>query len=250
MSFKTDVFADYVRARKDGGKATWPRVLIGLMRFTGFRVVFLYRMGHGARRRGFGIFHKTIERILGAFCRVEISTAAEFGPGLLLPHPREVMIGNRVKFGANATIYQAVNIGGVGAKSKPDGQTQPHGGDDALIGAGARLIGPITLGDRVRIGVNAVINKDLPDDSVVVGNPMRIVRVGDRSVSLFEQDDELGRTLRGLDERLRVLEEAAHRAVPADEQGHSGLPAVPETDEASTGDVPSPDELSGGAPQR
>jgi serine O-acetyltransferase len=205
MSFKADVFADYEAARRNEVRANWLRVLVGFLQYTGFRGMLLYRIGHWARRRRLRAVYRLVERALQIFCRLNISTGAEIGGGLALPHPRTIIIGDLSKVGKRGCILQGVTLGGAGRK-RPDGQSQPHVGDDVLIGAGAALVGPIQVGNRVRVGANAVVTRDLPDDCTVVGNPMRIVRIGDRRLGLLEQDDELGRTLRDLARRVAALE--------------------------------------------
>jgi serine O-acetyltransferase len=225
MSFKADVFADYEAARRNEVRANWVRVLVGFLQYAGFRGMLLYRIGNWARRRRLRAVYRLVERVLQIFCGLNISTGAEIGGGLALPHPRTIIIGDRSKVGRRGCILQGVTLGGSGRK-KPDGQSQPHIGDDVLIGAGAVLVGPIQVGNRVRVGANAVVTRDLPDDCTVVGNPMRIVRIGDRRVGLLEQDDELSHTLRDLARRVAALEahlyqlgqdgESANRAEFAD----------------------------------
>lgn len=82
------------------------------------------------------------------------------GPGLKLPHWGTIVVSPKARIGANATIHTSVNIGGA--------REAPTIGDDCYISPGAKLYGPITLGDRCRVGMNAIVNQDFPDDSTIV----------------------------------------------------------------------------------
>ncbi|MBN2446900.1 MAG: hypothetical protein JXO22_09250 [Phycisphaerae bacterium] len=205
MSFKDEVFADYEAACRHTARGTWLRVLVGFIQYSGFRAAVIYRIGHRARRRRVRIGYRLMERVLQIFCGLDISTGAEIGGGLFLPHPRSIIIGDTVVIGARAYILQGVTFGGSGRRGA-DGQSQPRVGDDVLIGAGAALIGPIVVGNGVKIGANAVVNKDVPDNSTAIGNPMQIVRIGEHRLGPLEQAGELARILGDLQRRVEAIE--------------------------------------------
>jgi serine O-acetyltransferase len=117
-----------------------------------------------------------------------------------------VIIGSKTRIGQRAYILQGVTLGGAGGKSRPDGSTQPHVGDDVLIGAGAKILGPVNVGSRVIIGANAVVADDLPDDCVAVGVPARIVRLKGRKVAPPELESELNDDLKKILARLEIVE--------------------------------------------
>jgi len=129
------------------------------------RAVIYYRLGQGlARRRLLPLAYWLESRAIRG-SGAEISPLAEIGPGMTLQHSVGIVIGPQVCIGRRAMIYQGVTLG--------DGSTpgQPHIGDDCLIGAGAAVLGGVTVGHRVVIGAHAVVTRDLPDDVVAVGSP-------------------------------------------------------------------------------
>jgi len=137
---------------------------------TGFRGVILHRIAHS-----FCPNSKTRFYIAYFFYRIftsiEISPRAQIGSGLFFPHPQCIVIGN-AKMGDNCTIYQGVTIGA----KLPFHKKYPKIGNDVYIGEGSTILGDITIGNNVTIGAKSMILDDIPDNSVVVGNPARIIR--------------------------------------------------------------------------
>ena len=103
---------------------------------------------------------------------MDIHPAAVLGPGLFIDHATGVVIGETAEVGADVTIYHGVTLGG---SSLDRGKRHPTIGDRVTIGAGAKVLGPITVGDDSRIGANAVVVKPVPPDSVVVGVPGQVI---------------------------------------------------------------------------
>jgi serine O-acetyltransferase len=204
MNIREEIFADYEAVTKHCRPATWPRVAAMFVRCVNFRAVSLYRLGHRAHRLGLKVFAYLLETwILGT--GAEISLEAEIGGGLYLAHLAGVVIGNKTKIGRNAYILQGVTLGGNCGRER-DGQTQPMLGDNVLIAAGAKVLGPVRIGNNVEIGANAVVLDDLPDESVAVGVPARVIRVGGRRVPLLDRDGEQSELLRDLVRRVESLE--------------------------------------------
>lgn len=100
-------------------------------------------------------------------CNSELMTDAPLGEGVRLPHPFGIIINRTASIGRNVTIFHQVTIGVNEHHGRPD--VAPTIGDNVFIGAGAKIIGPITVGNNVRIGANAVVTKDVPDNATVVG---------------------------------------------------------------------------------
>src|ERR1043165_7948711 len=110
-----------------------------------------------------------LNRLNGIFCNCYIGRGAEFGPGFVLVHADGVVINRLVRGGSNVYLEHQVTIGA-------DRGTWPVLGHDIFVGAGARILGPVTVGDGARIGANAVVVKDVPAYATVVGVPAKVVR--------------------------------------------------------------------------
>ena len=114
------------------------------------------------------IMFKTVEMMYGIHIRSDI----DIGPGLYIGHFGNIFVGGDTKIGANCNLSQEVTIGYAG---RGDDWGLPEIGDNVFIGPGAKIIGKIKIGDNVAIGANAVVTKDIPDNSVAVGIPARVV---------------------------------------------------------------------------
>ena len=134
----------------------------------GFRAVFCYRISNYLYKNNKGLYYpfKFFDLI---FNSIEISSTAEIGPGLLLPHNQCIVIGGG-KIGKNVSVFQGVTIG-----LKKNLNEYPTIGDDVQIGAGAKILGNIKIGDNSRIGANAVVLKDIPNDSIAAGIPAKVI---------------------------------------------------------------------------
>jgi serine O-acetyltransferase len=180
-------------------------MLVAFLRLPGFRAAVFYRYGHAAHRRGWRFIGSLMSRMIHWFCRADINTLAEIGEGLYMAHPDGIVVGELVRIGKRAYILHQVVLGGTTQKKRGD-QCHPCVGDDVYFGAGAKIIGPVRIGDRVVIGANAVVTGDLPSDCTAVGIPARIIRQQGRRVPLLEQSGELADLLRQALERLAKCE--------------------------------------------
>lgn len=157
-----------------------PAVGIVLL-FPGFQALAFYRIRKGlntrAKRRNVLwwpviIIELILARIIEIVTGIYIDVDAEIGTGLFMPHFGGIVIGEHVTIGRNCNIYQGVTLG-FGGRDPQSGF--PKVGDRALIGAGAKLIGPLTIGDDVAVGANAVVSRSFPDRAVVIGIPARAI---------------------------------------------------------------------------
>jgi len=149
-------------------------VLAVLLTYPGFHAVFLYRIAHSLYARRLTM----TARLLSLFARfltgVEIHPAATIGAGFFIDHGMGVVIGETTVVGEEVTLYQGVSLGGTG---KEKGQKRhPTLGSHVLVGAGAKILGNVTIGEGVRVGSNAVVLRSIPPHSTVVGIPGRVVR--------------------------------------------------------------------------
>lgn len=145
-----------------------------LLTYPGFHALFLHRLAHPIHRNGFRLF----ARILSAFSRwmtgIEIHPGATIGRGFFIDHGMGVVIGETTIIGSDVTLFQGVSLGGNG---KDRGHKRhPTLGNHVLVGAGAKILGDIRIGDGVRVGANAVVLRSVPSNCTVVGIPGRVVR--------------------------------------------------------------------------
>jgi serine O-acetyltransferase len=151
-------------------------------------------------------------RLLSNFVRmatgVEIHPAAQIGRGPFIDHGAGVVIGETAEIGDNVTLYQGVTLGGTGFAR---GKRHPTVGDNVVVGSGAKLLGPISVGSCAKIGANSVVIHDVPANSTVVGNPGHPVRVdGERpdgpDADWAHLPDPVADAIAGMAERIGELE--------------------------------------------
>lgn len=147
-------------------------VLESLLFENGYQAVVLHRLAHGFKSRGIPFFGPLFARLSLFLTGVDIAPAAVIGPGLLISHGTGLVIGDRVRIGRNAALLHGVTIGAPSGRRRDE---MPVLGDDVLVGAGSKLIGKITIGNRVAIGVNTVVTVDVPDDSKVTSSAGLVV---------------------------------------------------------------------------
>lgn len=147
-----------------------------------YRAIVRFRLSHLLCRRGW-LLRKPARLLYWANLKrgLDILPQARIGKGLKLPHPLGITIGGDAVIGRFALILSNVTIGARTGKVRvrPDGskQTMPQIGDFVSIGAGAVIVGPVTIGHHVQIGANAVVLSDVPDFATVVGVPARVVSI-------------------------------------------------------------------------
>lgn len=143
-------------------------VLYVIFLYPGFHALLFYRIAHFFNN----IKLKFIARLISQFARfltgIEIHPGAKIGKRLFIDHGMGIVIGETTTIGDNCTIYHGVTLGGTG---KDKFKRHPDLGNDVIVGCGAKVLGPIKIGNNVKIGANAVVLKDIPDDSTVVGVP-------------------------------------------------------------------------------
>ena len=144
-----------------------------------FLPVFLIRLAAAAWRhtlfKPFGLLLTWLNFLLFG---IECTPRCQIGPGLMLPHTSGTVIG-AVSIGTNATIFQGVTLGAREADLGFTAETRPEVGDNVIIGAGAKVLGGIKLGNGSQIGANAVVIENVPENGVAVGIPAKVVKVLD-----------------------------------------------------------------------
>lgn len=141
--------------------------------YPGLHAVLIYRFTHILYKMHLFVLARVISQIARSLTGIEIHPGAKIGKGLFIDHGMGVVIGETAEVGDNVTIYHGVTLGGTG---KDKGKRHPTIGNNVVIGAGAKILGPINVGNNVKVGANAVVLKDVPDNVTVVGIPAKIVR--------------------------------------------------------------------------
>jgi len=177
----------------------------------GVQALLAHRLASAAHRRGVPVVPRMIATAARTLTGVEIHPAARIGPGLFIDHGMGVVIGETAEIGADVTLYQGVTLGGTGFAT---GKRHPTVRDSVTIGSGAKLLGPITIGEGSKIGANTVVIHDVPPNSTVVGNPGHPVRIEGRRPVGPDADwvhlpDPIADAIKGLATRIEALERAA-----------------------------------------
>jgi len=160
-----------IRAAKERDPAR-PTALQVVFAYPGVHAIWGHRISHWLWNRGARLAARTFAELVRIFTGVEIHPGAILGCGLFIDHATGVVIGETAEVGDNVTMYHGVTLGGTGMAK---GKRHPTVGNRVTIGAGAKILGPITIGDDSRIGANAVVVKPVPPSSVVVGVPGQII---------------------------------------------------------------------------
>lgn len=151
-----------------------------LMTYPSLRALRSYRRANWFYRHGFFTIARMISQRARNKTGIEIHPGATIGKGLFIDHGMGVVIGETAVIGNNCLIYQGATLGGTG---KDKGKRHPTLGDNVLVGAGAKVLGPFKVGSNVKIAANAVVLNAIPDDCTAVGVPARIVKRKGEKVS-------------------------------------------------------------------
>lgn len=154
-----------------------------LLLYSGLHAMFAYRIAHRLYESEHYFAARMISQIARGATGIEIHPGATIGSGLFIDHGMGVVIGETTEIGNNCTLYQGVTLGGTG---KDLGKRHPTLGDNVLVGAGARVLGPINVGNGAKIASGAVVLKDVPDNSTAVGIPAKIVRRDGEKIELLD----------------------------------------------------------------
>jgi len=140
--------------------------------YPGFHALLLYRISHRLWLIRLKLVARMISHLARFFTGIEIHPGACIGSRVFIDHGMGVVIGETAEIGNDCTLYHGVTLGGV---SWNKGKRHPTLGDFVVVGAGAKILGPIMVGNGVRVGSNAVVVKDVPDNCTVVGIPGQII---------------------------------------------------------------------------
>ena len=185
-------------------RSVWEVVLT----YSGLHAIWAHRIAHALHKRRFYGLARIISQISRFFTGIEIHPGAKIGKRLFIDHGMGVVIGETCEIGDDVVLYQGVTLGGSG---KEKGKRHPTIGNNVVISSGAKVLGSFKVGDFSRIGANAVVLKEVPPFSTVVGIPGRVVRLNGQKVDKLDHTNipdpilELHRQV--TDELARLKEE-------------------------------------------
>ena len=179
-----------------------------LLTYGGVQAILGHRVSHALHEAGVPLIPRLLAYLTKTMTGIEIHPAARIGRGLFIDHGAGVVIGETAEVGDDVTMYQGVTLGGTGFAR---GKRHPTVGHEVMIGSGAKLLGPIDVGDRCKIGANSVVIHDVPPNSTVVGNPGHPVRVDGKKPDGPDADwvhlpDPIADALKQLSRRIAELE--------------------------------------------
>ncbi len=185
-----------------------PTTLEVIFAYPGVHAIWGHRISHWMWNRGARVAARTLAELTRILTGVDIHPGAHLGAGLFIDHATGVVIGETAEVGDDVTMYHGVTLGGSGADT---GKRHPTVGDRVIIGAGAKILGAIKLGDDSRIGANAVVVKPVPSSSVVIGVPGQVIsRHGRSSPDDSMMPDLVGVSLQSLLTRVSKLEASSN----------------------------------------
>jgi serine O-acetyltransferase len=204
----SEVRADVCAARDRDPAAQGVSTFEILSSWAGVQALLAHRAAHALMEGGVPVLPRAIAYLTRAVTGVEIHPAALIGREFFIDHGAGVVIGETAVIGDRVTLYQGVTLGGTGFQR---GKRHPTLGDNVTVGSGAKLLGPIDVGDGAKVGANTVVVEDVPPGATVVGNPGHPVRVEGKRVEGPDADwihlpDPIAEALKALSERMAELE--------------------------------------------
>lgn len=182
---------------------------------SGFHAIVFYRLAHFLHIHRYFLLARIISQLTRFFTGVEIHPGATIGAGFCIDHGSGVVIGETTLIGENVLIYQGVTLGGTG---KDKGKRHPTIEDGVMISAGAKVLGPFTVGKNSKIGAGSIVLKEVPPCSTVVGVPGRVVKICGERVDDLDQTlpDPIMDELNSLKARIAALEDKNGITTPED----------------------------------
>lgn len=155
-----------------------------MLLYPGYKAIRKYRRAHWFFERGMTFIARSISQSASRRTGIEIHPGAKIGKRFFIDHGTGTVIGETTVIGDDVTIYQGVTLGGTG---KDTGKRHPTIGNNVLIGAGAKVLGPVTVGDNSNIASGAVVLDNIPENSTAVGVPARVVKRNGKKIDELDQ---------------------------------------------------------------
>ncbi len=196
-------YLDSIKQRDPAAKSRLEVILC----YPGVHALFLHRIAHALNHNGLRLFARLVSELNRSLTGIEIHPGATIGKRFFVDHGMGVVIGETTEIGNDVTMYQNVTLGGTSMEKK---KRHPTIGNNVVIGAGAKILGNVWIGDGAKIGAGSVVVKDVPANTMVVGIPARPMQP-EKPRALIDLEhgdlpDPIAQVARGLLERIELLE--------------------------------------------
>jgi serine O-acetyltransferase len=233
----SEVRADVAAARDRDPAARGVSSFEILSSWAGVQALLAHRAAHALMEVGVPVAPRVIAYMTRAVTGIEIHPAAVIGNEFFIDHGAGVVIGETARIGNCVTLYQGVTLGGTGFQP---GKRHPTLGDNVTVGSGAKLLGPIAVGDGAKVGANTVVVEDVPPGATVVGNPGHTVKVEGKRVEGPDADwihlpDPIAEAIKALAERIADLERRLSELDGAEKSGGESPDIRPRSGRSSAG---------------
>jgi serine O-acetyltransferase len=232
-----EIRADVKAARERDPAAQGVSAFEILTSWAGVQALLAHRAAHALLDAGVPLLPRFIAYLTRAVTGIEIHPAARIGNEFFIDHGSGVVIGETAVIGNCVTLYQGVTLGGTGFQR---GKRHPTLGNNVTVGSGAKLLGPIAVGDGAKIGANTVVVEDVPPGATVVGNPGHPVKLEGKRVEGPDADwihlpDPIADAIKALSERLAEVEQRLAQLDGGNGPGEDGPEIKPRTGRSSAG---------------
>lgn len=183
MSYRSELI-DAILERDPAARSRVEVVLL----YPGFKAIMAHRRAQWFYRHNMPLIARLISERAKRRTGIEIHPGAKIGRGVMIDHGSGVVIGETAEIGDGCTIYQGATLGGTG---KDKGKRHPTLGKNVLVGAGAKVLGPFSVGDNARIAAGAVVLSEVPADATAVGVPAKVVRIAGQKISGCRELDQI-----------------------------------------------------------
>lgn len=201
------IFKEELKSTKEKDPAARNYFTIILI-YSGLHAIIAYRVTHLLWKAKLYFLARWLSQVARFFTGIEIHPGAQIGKGLFIDHGMGVVIGETSIIGNDVTLFQGVTLGGTG---KETGKRHPTLGDNIVVGAGAKILGNINIGSNSYIGANAVVLRDVPANSTVVGVPGHVTKQDGKKIDLMmdhiQASDPIMQHLKDIVKRLKTLED-------------------------------------------
>ena len=174
-----------------------------LLLYNGLHATIDYRIAHWLHTHKLRFLARFVSQWSKFWTGIEIHPGATIGRRFVIDHGTGIVIGETAQIGDDCLLYQGVTLGGTG---KDVGKRHPTLGNNVMVGCGAKILGPFTVGNNVRIAANSVVLREVPDGATVVGVPGRIVRLSGEKLDHIHTPDPVMLEIEALKQRIEALE--------------------------------------------